>query len=72
MPYLVPVDKKIHEAKFELKEENQKIANSKGTALETPTFLSGFEMNGKKIFINYEDFERFYRSKLKKIKGKAK
>ena len=42
MPYLVPVDKKIHEAKFELKEENQKIANSKGTALETPTFLSGF------------------------------
>ena len=42
MPYLVPVDKKIHEAKFEIKEENQKIANSKETALETPTFLSGF------------------------------
>ena len=47
------------------------FANSKKTAFATPLFF-GFEILGRTIFINCENFGRFHQSKLKKIKGKAK
>ena len=38
VPFLVPVDKKIHNTKFEIEEENT-IANSEKTAFVTPSFF---------------------------------
>ena len=52
----------------DLGEETKK---SEETAFVTPIFF-GFRMIGRTDFIYCENFKRFHRSKLKKIKIKAK
>ena len=54
-----------------MEKKKHKIANREETAFVTPIFF-GFLMITRANFTKYENFERFHRGKMKKIKNKAK